>query len=198
MSQDTTPLTRHLLFVCTVAALGGLLLGFDTAVIAGVTGSLTRTFHLTPISLGVTVSGALWGTVIGAVFAGRAADAYGRRASLMALGLIYVATAVGCALAWNWSALLAFRVLGGLAIGASSVISPTYIAEVAPARFRGRLSSQHRHRHPGRLCLELPRGDHASPGGLALEVRSFRPARPAVLRCPLHYPGESTLAGASR
>jgi MFS transporter, SP family, arabinose:H+ symporter len=139
MPESSGPLNRHLLSICAVASLGGLLFGFDTAVIAGATRTLTSTFHLSPLALGITVSSALWGTVAGAAFAGNLADKYGRRTSLKILGFLYVVTALGCALAWGWSVLLLFRVLGGLAIGGSSVISPTYIAEISPPKVRGRL-----------------------------------------------------------
>jgi sugar porter (SP) family MFS transporter len=89
--------------------------------------------------LGVTVSMALWGTVLGSVFAGGPSDRYGRRGCLAALGLLYIASALGCAFAWNWYALLFFRLIGGLAIGGSSVVGPMYIAEISPAAKRGRL-----------------------------------------------------------
>jgi sugar porter (SP) family MFS transporter len=122
-----------------VAALGGLLFGFDTAVIAGTTGDLSRYFRLTPGGLGLTVSIALWGTVAGALLAGLPADRYGRRDSLRVLGVLYLVSALGCAFAWDWTSLMASRFLGGLAIGGSSVIGPMYIAEISPARWRGRL-----------------------------------------------------------
>ncbi|PYX42905.1 MAG: MFS transporter [Acidobacteria bacterium] len=122
-----------------VAALGGLLFGFDTAVIAGATSALTSTFHLTPGSLGLTVSIALWGTVVGALFAGIPGDRFGRRDSLRVLAIFYLISALGCAFATNWYALVFFRFIGGLAIGGSSVLGPMYIAEIAPARWRGRL-----------------------------------------------------------
>jgi SP family arabinose:H+ symporter-like MFS transporter len=122
-----------------VAALGGLLFGFDTAVIAGTTDALSRHFELTPGGLGLTVSIALWGTVAGALFAGLPADRYGRRASLRVLGVLYLLSALGCAFAWDWISLMVFRFLGGLAIGGSSVVGPMYIAEISPAKWRGRL-----------------------------------------------------------
>lgn len=139
MSGVQKPLNRHLLTICVIASVGGLLFGFDTAVIAGTTSDLTRIFSLSPLELGLTVSSALWGTVAGAALAGRASDIFGRRACLRALGLLYVVTALGCALAWGWYPLLCFRILAGLAIGGSSVISPTYISEISPPRLRGRL-----------------------------------------------------------
>ena len=132
-------MNSYLLRSSIVAALGGLLFGFDTAVIAGTTRSLSRTYSLSAAMLGVTVSMALWGTVLGSVFAGKPSDRYGRRSCLAALGLLYISSAIGCALAWNWYALLFFRLIGGLAIGGSSVIGPMYIAEISPAAERGRL-----------------------------------------------------------
>jgi sugar porter (SP) family MFS transporter len=122
-----------------VAALGGLLFGFDTAVIAGTTHSLTHVFALTPATLGITVSSALWGTIIGALFAGYAGERFGRRDSLRVMAILYLLSAIGCALSWSWPVLLAARILGGLGIGGSSVLGPMYIAEIAPARLRGRM-----------------------------------------------------------
>jgi MFS transporter, SP family, arabinose:H+ symporter len=132
-------MNRYLLRSTIVAALGGLLFGFDTAVIAGATHALTEIYKLTPALLGFTVASALWGTVLGSMFAGPPSDKYGRRVALQALAVLYVATALGCALAWNWHSFVFFRFVGGLAIGGSSVIGPMYIAEIAPAAKRGRL-----------------------------------------------------------
>lgn len=137
--SGTTRMNAYVLRSSLVAALGGLLFGFDTAVIAGTTRALVEVYSLTPAALGITVSSALWGTVIGSLCAAAPSDRYGRRASLAGLGVVYVISALGCALAWNWHALLAFRAIGGLAIGASSVIGPMYIAEISPAATRGRL-----------------------------------------------------------
>ena len=122
-----------------VGALGGLLFGFDTAVIAGTTHQLTQVFHLSASQLGFTVSIALWGTVIGAMFSGILGDKLGGRESLRILAACYVVSALGCAFAWSWPALLFFRFIGGLGIGGSSVLGPVYIAEIAPARWRGLL-----------------------------------------------------------
>lgn len=122
-----------------VAALGGLLFGFDTAVISGATHALTELYHLTPGYLGFTVLIALVGTTVGAFGASLPSEVFGRRDSLRGVALIYMISALGSALAWNWYALLFFRFLGGIAIGSSSVLGPMYIAEIAPARLRGRL-----------------------------------------------------------
>jgi SP family arabinose:H+ symporter-like MFS transporter len=122
-----------------VAALGGLLFGFDTAVISGATAQLTNAYSLTPASLGITVAAALWGTILGAMFGGIPGDRYGRRASLRITGVLYLISALGCAFAFGWPSLLVARFIGGLGIGASSVLGPMYIAEIAPAKIRGRL-----------------------------------------------------------
>ena len=122
-----------------IAALGGLLFGFDTAVISGTTDHLREVFGLSGSLLGFTVASALIGTILGALFAGRPADRIGRRDSLVWIAVLYLVSAVGSAAAWDWYSFLAFRWLGGLAVGASSVVAPMYIAEISPARLRGRL-----------------------------------------------------------
>jgi MFS transporter, SP family, arabinose:H+ symporter len=132
-------LNSYLFKSSLVAALGGLLFGFDTAVIAGTTHALTETFHLSAGRLGMTVSAALWGTILGSMLAGIPGDKIGRRDSLRILAVLYLISSLGCALAWSLPALVAFRFIGGLGIGGSSVLGPMYIAEVAPARWRGRL-----------------------------------------------------------
>jgi SP family arabinose:H+ symporter-like MFS transporter len=85
------------------------------------------------------VASALFGTILGAMFAGIPADRYGRRDSLRLMAILYLISALGCAFAWNWYALVVFRFIGGLGIGGSSVLGPMYIAEIAPAKWRGRL-----------------------------------------------------------
>ena len=122
-----------------VAALGGLLFGFDTAVIAGITEALTKAYGLSAGGLGLTVASALWGTILGAMLAGIPGEKFGRRDSLRGTAVLYVVSAAGCAFAWNWNALVFFRLIGGIGIGASSVLGPMYIAEIAPAKWRGRL-----------------------------------------------------------
>ena len=122
-----------------MGALGGFLFGFDTAVISGTTQALTAVYHLAPEQLGLTVSMALIGTVIGAMTAGIPGQKYGGRETLRFLAVCYVVSALGCAFAWNWCVLLAARFIGGIGIGGSSVLGPVYIAELAPAKLRGRL-----------------------------------------------------------
>ncbi len=128
-----------LLNSAATAGIGGLLFGFDTAVISGTTHALTISYGLTPGLLGVTVASALWGTVVGALTGGTLGDRLGRRDGLRLIAVLYFLSALGCAFAWDWYSLLAFRVIGGIAIGGSSVLGPMYIAEIAPAKWRGRL-----------------------------------------------------------
>lgn len=135
----SVPLNRVVIESSITAALGGLLFGFDTAVISGVTDALNGRFHLTAASLGFTVAIALWGTILGAAAGGYLGDRYGRRASLRILALLFIASAIGCAFSWNWTSLLLFRLVAGIAIGCSSVVGPMYIAEIAPAHWRGRM-----------------------------------------------------------
>lgn len=130
---------RQLLQSAAVASLGSLLFGFDTAVISGATEALRQHFALDAGQLGFTVASALLGTVVGSLAVGGPLESRGRRVVLRALAIVYVVSAAGCALAWNWSALVAFRLLGGVAIGGSSVAAPMYIAEIAPPESRGRL-----------------------------------------------------------
>ena len=125
------PINTHLIRSSATGALGGLLFGFDTAVIAGTTHALTTQFQLTPLQLGFTVSIALWGTVVGAVSAGEIGNRLGPRSTLRWLAVLYVVSAIGCSLAWNWPSFLVARFIGGLAIGGSSVLGPVYVAELA-------------------------------------------------------------------
>jgi sugar porter (SP) family MFS transporter len=128
------------LFRATLSgALAGLLFGFDTVVISGVIGALGRLYGLDPREVGRTVAIGLVGTVIGALGAGQVGQRLGSRETLRITALLYIASALGCGLAWNWPAFMAFRFVGGLGIGASSVLGPVYIAELAPAKSRGRL-----------------------------------------------------------
>ena len=122
-----------------MAALGGLLFGFDTAVISGTTDALQRVFALDAGGLGFAVTAALIGTIVGAFTAGPPAERLGRRRVLFVLALLFLIAAVGSALAVSLPVFVAFRFLGGLGVGGASVVSPLYIAEIAPARLRGRL-----------------------------------------------------------
>lgn len=122
-----------------VAALGGFLFGFDTAVISGVEKSIQSLWSLDDFSHGFTVASALIGTVIGSLISGSPAEKYGRRRVLQAIGLLYVVTSLVTALTPSWLPFVLFRFLGGIGVGASSVVGPMYISEISPAHARGRL-----------------------------------------------------------
>ena len=129
----------NLMKATLTGALGGLLFGFDTVVISGAIDALVRLYHLSPQGKGWTVAIALIGTVAGALGAGHVGQKIGGRETLRITAVLYVVSAIGSALAWNWPMLMLFRFAGGLGIGASSVLGPVYIAELAPAKWRGRL-----------------------------------------------------------
>lgn len=132
-------LNGQLIRAAFAGALAGLLFGFDTAVISGTTDSLVRVYGLSPSRLGVTVAIALVGTVISAISAGVIGQDLGGRTTLRLTAALYIVSAVGSCLALNWPMLLIARFIGGLAIGASSVVAPVYIAEISPAGWRGRM-----------------------------------------------------------
>jgi sugar porter (SP) family MFS transporter len=122
-----------------VASLGGFLFGFDTAVISGVERSIQQLWMLADFAHGFTVASALIGTVVGSLLAGWPAEKYGRKRVLQAIGLIYLATSLVTALTSTWELFILFRFIGGIGVGASSVVGPMYISEISPARSRGRL-----------------------------------------------------------
>jgi sugar porter (SP) family MFS transporter len=137
--MNTESLPRPQLRAIVAASLAGLLFGFDTALISGVTQALREVFALSPAGLGMAVSAALWGTLLGALILGRPGDQLGSRDMLKLIGALYVASSLGSALSWDLPSFLVFRFLTGIAIGGSSILAPVYIAEVAPARQRGAL-----------------------------------------------------------
>lgn len=121
------------------AALGGLLFGFDTAVISGTIPFITKYFNLSDAMLGWAVSSALIGCVVGSVSVGKPGDLFGRRLMLKIMALLFILSAVGTGMANSLTAFVLFRFIGGLAIGGASVLSPMYISEISPAHLRGRL-----------------------------------------------------------
>jgi sugar porter (SP) family MFS transporter len=138
-SASIPPMRGAALKAAVAASLAGLLFGFDTAVISGVTEALRQHFALSATGLGIAVSSALWGTLVGASVAGRLGDSLGSRRVLIWIGIAYLVSALGSALANGMGLFVAFRFLGGLAIGGSSVLAPVYISEVSAAARRGRL-----------------------------------------------------------
>ena len=132
-------LQRKVLFWSIVTALGGFLFGFDTAVISGAEKAIQQLWHLNAFEHGFTISIALIGTVLGAMFGGIPSDQLGRRQTLRWIAVLYLISALGAALAPAWLPFMVFRFLGGLGVGASSVTAPLYISEISPAKSRGRL-----------------------------------------------------------
>jgi SP family arabinose:H+ symporter-like MFS transporter len=134
---------RYLLFISAVAALGGLLFGFDTAVISGTTPFIQPFFSLSDLGLGWTVSSLLGGCIIGVVLAGKIGDLFGRRKSLIVSSVLFFISALGSALSSDVGIFISFRIIGGLAVGVASMLSPMYISEISPPKQRGRLVSSY-------------------------------------------------------
>ena len=124
-----------------VVALGGFLFGFDTAVISGVEKHIQELFQLDSFWHGFTISSALIGTVTGALLAGKPADKYGRKPILFIVAFLFAFSAIGSALADSVTSFILYRFIGGIGVGASSVVAPTYIAEISPAKIRGRMTA---------------------------------------------------------
>jgi sugar porter (SP) family MFS transporter len=126
--------------IALIAALGGFLFGFETAVISGAEKTIQELWHLGSFLQGFTVASSLIGTVLGSIIAAAPAKKYGRKKVLMVIAILYLLSAIGCASTSYWILFITFRFLGGVAVGASSVVGPMYISEIAPARLRGRLA----------------------------------------------------------
>jgi SP family sugar:H+ symporter-like MFS transporter len=131
----------YVVLISVAAALGGFLFGYDTAVVNGTVGALERHFRADPGRLGFAVASALLGSAVGALIAGRVADRWGRIPAMKWTALLFASSSIGSGIAQSLLTFSAWRFLGGIAVGAASVIAPAYIAEVAPARIRGRLGS---------------------------------------------------------
>lgn len=135
------PSTGTAILLASVAALGGFLFGYDSAVINGAVSAIGDHFHASAEMLGLTVSSALLGAALGALIAGRVADVYGRLYVMRLAAVLFVISAIGPGLANSLLVLSVFRIIGGVAVGIASVIAPAYIAEISPASIRGRLGS---------------------------------------------------------
>jgi SP family arabinose:H+ symporter-like MFS transporter len=138
MTNQTTNL-KFVYFVSIIAALGGLLFGYDTAVIAGAIGFLETKFELSPAMTGWAASSAIWGCVIGAAVAGYFSDKFGRKKVLIATAIMFAISAIGSAIPNNLTQFVLARLIGGIGVGAASMLSPLYISEIAPADKRGML-----------------------------------------------------------
>ena len=133
--------TKFIILIACVATIGGFLFGFDSGVINGTVDGLQQAFGSSKAELGFEVASMLLGCAIGAFFAGRLADRWGRRSVLIISAVLFLLSAIGAGAASSSLVFIIARVLGGFAVGAASVMSPAYIAEVAPARYRGRLAT---------------------------------------------------------
>ncbi len=141
VGPDSGENTRFIILISCVATIGGFLFGFDSGVINGTVDGLKETFHSSSAGTGFEVASMLLGCAIGAFFAGRLADHWGRRALLILSAILFLVSAIGAGMANSSLVFIVARMFGGFAVGAASVMSPAYIAEVASARYRGRLAT---------------------------------------------------------
>lgn len=132
---------KYVILCCTVAAFGGLLMGYDSSIISGAIEPLSEYFQLTPAETGWAVSNILLGSLVGCFIAPRLSDKLGRKKSLAITALLFTVSVIGTAIAHNFTVFVIFRIIGGLAIGLASVISPIYLAELSPSKFRGRTTA---------------------------------------------------------
>lgn len=133
--------TLFVVAIALVAALGGLLFGYDTAVISGAIGFLQLHFELSPAMVGWTASSALVGCILGASVAGKLSDQFGRKNVLIFAAIMFLISAIGSAIPESLTEFIIYRIIGGIGVGAASMTSPMYIAEISPARIRGRMVS---------------------------------------------------------
>ena len=131
----------YLIFLSVVAALGGFLFGYDTAVISGTIAQVTQLFQLDTLQQGWYVGCALVGSIVGVLFAGILSDKLGRKLTMVISAVLFSTSALGCALSADFTQLVIYRIIGGVGIGVVSIVSPLYISEVAVAQYRGRLVS---------------------------------------------------------
>ena len=130
---------NNIYFLAVIAAFGGFLFGYDTAIISGTIGFVKTQFELDTVMEGWYVSSALVGTILGVSIAGILSDKYGRKNILLMSGLFFALSAIGCAMSGSFTSLIVYRLLGGMGVGIASMLSPLYISEIAPAKNRGRL-----------------------------------------------------------
>src|SRR5512137_53997 len=130
----------RIFFWSITSALAGFLFGFDTVVISGAEQTIQSLWKLSPGIHGIAMASALYGTVLGSLLGGLPTDRFGRKATLLWVGVLYVISAVGCGYAWNVQSFIAARFIGGLGIGISTVAAPLYISEISPPAYRGRLA----------------------------------------------------------
>lgn len=132
-------LSKYVIIISIIAAIGGLLFGYDTAVIAGAIGSIQTIFDLSPALTGWAASSAIWGCMIGVIFAGFLSDKFGRKKVLILSAILFFISAVGSSISNNLTQFVLTRLIGGVGVGIASMLSPMYISEIAPAKIRGTL-----------------------------------------------------------
>lgn len=140
-TQQQTTNTFYIILISLVATLGGFLFGFDSGVINGTVKGLESAFDAQDIGSGFNVASMLLGCAVGAFFAGRLADSYGRKTMLLIASVFFIVSAYGSGIATSSGEFIIYRIIGGLAVGAASVMAPAYISEIAPARYRGALAT---------------------------------------------------------
>jgi SP family xylose:H+ symportor-like MFS transporter len=131
--------SKNITFIALSAALGGLLFGYDTAVISGAIGNLTEYFHLSPVETGWAISSALVGCLIGAFFSDFLSDTFGRKVTMIITAILFILNSVGTAFPTSFTMFVVFRIIGGIGVGIASMVVPMYIAEIAPPKRRGAL-----------------------------------------------------------
>src|SRR5690349_17695706 len=141
ISMKTNINLRYVMLLAATAALGGLLFGFDIAIITGAGPFLVEHFNLSDLSLGWAFSSLLFGCVIGSTVAGRLTDFYGRKKILLIVAVLFAITSVGTAAASSFTLFIVARFIGGLAVGGASILSPMYVAEISPPSVRGRMGT---------------------------------------------------------
>lgn len=129
----------YVAFLAVIAALGGFLFGYDTAVVSGTVRSVSAQFGLNDLQTGWYVGCALTGSIAGVLFAGRLSDAFGRKPVLFLSAILFLCSAAGCLLSGSEAELVVYRIVGGIGVGVASIVSPLYISEISAARYRGRL-----------------------------------------------------------
>ena len=140
-SEEVNASVLYVLFISSVAALGGFLFGFDSGVINGTVTALGNTFQSNDVATGFNVASVLLGCAVGALMAGPIADRFGRKPIMIITAMIFAISAFGSGISDSSVEFIFYRLIGGLGIGAASVLAPAYIAEVAPAALRGRLAT---------------------------------------------------------
>ena len=139
--QDKNENMLYVIFLAAVAALGGFLFGYDTAVISGTIGTVSAQFGLNDVSTGWYVGCALVGSILGVAIAGKLSDLFGRKGVLLFSAVLFTSSGIGCMFSGTIGDLIFYRIVGGVGIGVASVISPLYISEISVSRYRGTLVS---------------------------------------------------------